>query len=196
MRKSDALAAPFLAIVMAIPAWVCASPDNDVRVIPGGAEVLVRTNETIDSKDARDGQSFSGVIDKDVIDDRGEVAVPKGSDATLTIAKTSVDSATLGLSSITIEGKVYRVASSDVEQDGRDGVGKNKRTAKMVGGGAVLGTVIGAIAGHGKGAAIGAVSGATAGGVTQQMTKGKERIPAETVLHFRLDQSLHFQTKS
>src|SRR5207244_7207406 len=40
-------------------------------------------------------------------------------------------------------------------QKGTEGLGKNKRTAEMVGGGAVLGTLIGAIAGGGKGAAIG-----------------------------------------
>jgi len=62
----------------------------------------------------------------------------------------------------------------------------------MVGGGAALGTLLGALAGGGKGAAIGAIAGAAAGGGVQVLTKGREiRVPAETVLHFRLDQPLH-----
>ena len=64
----------------------------------------------------------------------------------------------------------------------------------MVGGGAVLGTIIGAIAGGGKGAAIGAVVGGAAGAGGEILTKGKEvRVPSESVLNFRLDQDLRLQ---
>ena len=63
------------------------------------------------------------------------------------------------------------------------GIGANRRTATMVGGGAALGTLLGAIAGGGKGAAIGAVAGAVAGGAAQVLTRGKEvNVPAETEL--------------
>ena len=61
----------------------------------------------------------------------------------------------------------------------------------MVGGGAALGALIGAIVGHGKGAAIGAASGGAGGAGVEILVKGKEvRVPAETVLKFRLDQPL------
>jgi len=64
----------------------------------------------------------------------------------------------------------------------------------MVGGGALLGTLLGAIAGGGKGAAIGLLAGAAAGGTAQVLTKGREvRVPAETVLTFRLDQPLNLE---
>jgi outer membrane lipoprotein SlyB len=64
----------------------------------------------------------------------------------------------------------------------------------MVGGGAALGTLLGAIAGGGKGAAIGAVAGAAAGTGVQVLTKGEEiRVPAETVLNFRLDEPLQLR---
>jgi outer membrane lipoprotein SlyB len=86
------------------------------------------------------------------------------------------------------------VSTADIEQRDANGIGKNRRTAEMVGGGAVLGTLLGAIAGGGKGAAIGAVAGAAAGGGVQVLTKGHEiRVPAETVLNFRLDQPLHLR---
>ena len=72
-------------------------------------------------------------------------------------------------------------------QKGRDGVGVNKRTGAITGGGAAIGAIIGAIAGGGKGAAIGAGAGAGAGAVGQILTKGSIKIPAETILTFRLD---------
>jgi len=60
-----------------------------------------------------------------------------------------------------------------------------------VGGGAALGAIIGAIAGGGTGAAVGAASGAAVGTGVQIMTKGQViRIPAETVLEFRLQAPL------
>jgi hypothetical protein len=41
---------------------------------------------------------------------------------------------------------------------------------------------------------VGAAAGAAAGGGVEVATKGKEiRIPAETVLNFRLDQPLHLR---
>ena len=63
-----------------------------------------------------------------------------------------------------------------------------------VGGGAALGTLIGAIAGGGKGAAIGAAIGAGTGLGTEVLTKGKQvRVPAETLLNFKIDQDVRLQ---
>jgi len=79
---------------------------------------------------------------------------------------------------------------------GREGIGKNTRTATMVGGGAVLGTLLGAIAGGGRGAAIGALAGAAAGAGAQVLTRGKKvDVPPETVLTFRLDQPINLQRR-
>jgi outer membrane lipoprotein SlyB len=69
---------------------------------------------------------------------------------------------------------------------------RGARTAKTVGGGAALGTIIGAIAGHGKGAAIGAVAGAAAGAGAEILTKGQRvKIPSETRLTFSLEDAVH-----
>ena len=73
----------------------------------------------------------------------------------------------------------------------RDSIGVNKRTGTYVGGGALLGAIIGGIAGGGKGAAIGAGAGAAAGAGTQVLTRGKNvKVPAESLLTFRLEQPL------
>lgn len=167
------------------------------RSIPAGANILVRTNETIDSKTARSGQVFTAVVDKDVLDQNGNVAIPRGSNAELIIHNVNTGGATsspdleVDLQSVMVNGQRYAVATQSVTKNRSRGLGKNKRTAEMTGGGAALGAVLGAIAGGGHGAVIGAVAGAAAGAGVQVLTKGKEvRIPAETQLSFPLSQPL------
>jgi hypothetical protein len=174
------------------------APSGKSMVVPSGTEISVRTNDIIDSTQAREGQSFSAVIANDVTGASGEVLIPKGADAELVLRQASSGGTTgspeltLDLQSVSTGGHRYEVSSSDLQQGNNRGLGKNKRTATMVGGGAVLGTLLGAIAGGGKGAAIGAASGAAVGGTAQVLTKGKEvKVPAETVLNFKLDQPLH-----
>ena len=168
--------------------------------IKSGTALSVRTNETIDSKNVAVGQTFSAVIAADVLDSSGLVAIPKGSGAQLVIRSSSGGSITsasdlvLDVKSLTVNGTNYIISTGDLDEKSRQGVGANQRTAIMVGGGAVLGTIIGAIAGGGRGAAIGAAVGAGAGVGTEILTKGKEvRIPAETILNFKLDQDLNMQ---
>jgi hypothetical protein len=169
-------------------------------VVPSGTEISVRNNDRIDSSEAAEGDTFSAVIAADVTGASGEVLIPKSADASLVLRRVSGGGTTgspeliLGLQSVTVNGRRYDVSSEDILQSNNQGLGKNKRTATMVGGGAVLGTLLGAIAGGGKGAAIGAVSGAAVGGTAQVLTKGKEiKVPSETVLTFKLDQPLHLE---
>lgn len=173
------------------------APAN-VKLLPAGTDINVRTNVAIDSKKAVEGHRYSAEIADDVRDSQGGVIIPKGSDAELIIRTMSNGGATgtpdvmLDLDSVTINGQRYVVNTTDVQESGKQGLGRNKRTAKMVGGGAALGALIGAIAGHGKGAAIGAAAGAGAGATAQVLTRGKEvHVPAETLLRFRLDTDLN-----
>jgi hypothetical protein len=174
--------------------------DNDWAVLPRGSELLVRTDETINSQNAAEGRTYPASIVQDIADDRGNIVIPRASEARLVVRQVNPGGAVsngnfvLDLESIRVNGREYRVNSADVEARDQSGLGKNKRTAEMVGGGAVLGTLLGAIAGGGKGAAIGAAAGAAAGGGVEVLTKGREiRVPAETVLHFRLEQPLHLR---
>jgi hypothetical protein len=171
--------------------------------VPAGTAISVRTGETIDSTTASPNQRFSANVDDDVKGSAGEVLIPRGSRANLIIrdarngGTTGSSSLVLDLDSVELEGHTYTVSTEDLSQSGNSGIGKNRRTAEMVGGGAVLGTLIGAIAGGGKGAAIGAAVGAAAGGTTQVLTRGKQvKVPAETVLNFQLDQSLLLRSQS
>lgn len=170
------------------------------EVIPVGTELVIRTNEDIDSRNARPDQIFPAQVDEDVVSPSGDVLLPRGTDARLVIRQiTGGGSAgtpelTLDVQSVTIDGHRYRIDTSDLTTKGNSGIGANKRTGQMVGGGAVLGTIIGAIAGGGRGAAIGAVSGAAVGAGAQVMTRGRDvRVPSETKLRFRLDQPVRLR---
>ena len=163
-----------------------------VRTIGTGTSIAVRTNETIDASRS-DGRVFTGVVDQDVTDASGRVAIPRGSNAELIVTKASNRDLTLDLESVTVNGERYAVAANASRLSGgsRDGLGKNRRTAEFVGGGAALGAIIGALAGGGQGAAIGAAAGAGAGAGTQTLTRGQAvRVPAESLLTFRLEQPL------
>src|SRR2546430_2324313 len=146
------------------PSGTQANTVSDLTV-PAGTGVSVRTNEAIDSRNASEGQTYSAIVVDDVKGSSGEILVPKNSDAQLVIRKvatggtTGSPELTLDLNSVTVNGRRYMVSTADVSKKSNSGIGKNKRTAEMVGGGAVLGTLLGAIAGGGKGAVIGAVAG-------------------------------------
>jgi len=163
--------------------------------LASGTEIVVRTSEAIDAKYPSDSRIYTGTVERDVLDNSGRVAIPRGSNAELIMRDVSDDTISVDLESVTVNGQRYSVDSSSESitgtEDKRDGVGANKRTGKYVGGGAVIGSIIGAIAGGGKGAAIGAATGAGAGAIGQTVTRGgKVRLPAESVLTFRLDRGL------
>lgn len=173
---------------------------DDEIIVPSGTQISVRTDEKIDSRSAVEGATYPATIVQDVIDPSGNIVIPRGSPAQLVIRGVN-RGGTLGssnllldLDSIQVNGRNYRVLTREVETSGQNGIGANRRTAEMVGGGAALGTLLGAIAGGGTGAAIGAVAGAAGGAGAEVLTKGRDiRVPAETVLNFRLDRPLHLR---
>jgi hypothetical protein len=174
-----------------------AAVQSRTRVLPAGAEVPVRNEETIDSGKAVEGQTYAAEIAADVRDSDGAVLIPRGSNAQLVIKSATkggrfrgTSDLVLDLVAVSIEGQRYRLDASDISEKGRAGIGANQRTGKFAGGGAALGAIIGAIAGGGKGAAIGAGSGAGAGALAQILTKGSIKVPAESVLTFKLDAPL------
>ena len=166
--------------------------------IPSGTEISVRNDEAIDSSRAVEGQTYAAEVTSDVRDSNGAVVVPMGANAQLVITSLTsggrfrgASDLVIALQSVSIDGQQYAVNTTDLEEKGRQGIGANKRTVEYVGGGAALGAIIGAITGQGKGAAIGAAAGAGGGALTEILTKGSSiKIPAETLMTFRLDQSL------
>jgi hypothetical protein len=173
---------------------------GEPNTIPGGTRLDVRTNEAITSKGG-EGKTYNAQIETDVVGSDGKVLLPKGSPVELVVMETREKKGVrgaglqLGMRSVTVGGQTYLVISEEVSKT--SGLGANQRTAEMVGGGAALGTVIGAAAGGTRGtrgAVIGGLAGAAAGALAQILTQGNEvRIPAETVLQFRLDEPVVLQ---
>jgi hypothetical protein len=178
-----------------VPSGPVSTGSNDPGLIPSGTELVIRTNERVETKAATaQGKVYSAQTARDIVDTSGNVLVPSGSPVELMVVDSSgggtagTPSLDLGVSGITVRGTRYAVDTETERESGRGGVGANRRTATMVGGGALLGTLIGAAAGGGAGAAIGAAIGAAGGGAVQVLTRGNEvRVPAETVMTFRLD---------
>ncbi len=164
---------------------------------PAGTELSVRTVKAIDSRKADEFETFAAIVERPMRDASGRVVVPEGSRAQLIIRRLASSGArgdaemVLDVESIAIDGRWYVVSTVDLEQENDTGIGTNRRTAATIGGGAALGTIIGAIAGGGRGAIIGGAVGAAGGAGVQILTNGRDvRVPAETVLTFKLDERM------
>lgn len=168
------------------------------QMLYSGTTVPVRTTQEINVNNV-DGQVFSAVVDEDVLDSNGRVAIPQGATAELIVRKSENNDLMVDLDSVTVNGQRFAVGAdqstvgtSGTLEGGAKTIGKNKKTATYIGGGALLGAVIGAVAGGGKGAAIGAATGAAAGAGAQIITQGRNvKVPTESLLTFRLAQDLN-----
>jgi hypothetical protein len=169
-------------------------PPPPPLVVPAGTSVVVRMGNTIDTKTANPGDSFTGTLAHSIAVN-GEVAIPAGAG----VAGTVVDSKSPGrfkgegvlsitLTSISVHGVPTTIQSSTYTQSVK---GKGKRTAVMAGGGTGAGALIGGLAGGGKGALIGGLVGAGAGTAGAAFTGNKDlQIPAEAVVTFKLGNSI------
>jgi hypothetical protein len=164
-------------------------------VIPAGTHLRVRLDQDLGSRISQPGQSFAATVADDVVVN-GQTVIPRRA----RVEGTVVDAKALGhfkggaLLSLRLERVhtnwgSYPVATSTMEQAEK---GKGKRTAGFAAGGGAFGAIIGGLAGGGKGAAIGALAGAGAGTAGSAMTGNHEiLLPAETLLTFRLERSIH-----
>src|SRR5262245_22705556 len=108
------------------------------RMIPSGTQLAVRTNEDIRSTEATPGRSVSAVVDRHVLDESGQVVIPRASAARLLVRDMSTGGAVgsrqlmLDLQSVTVDGNTYYVSTEDLRQAGdREGLGRNRRTDEM-----------------------------------------------------------------
>jgi hypothetical protein len=158
--------------------------------IPADTTVTVRMIESVNSETSHAGQTYRASLDEPIYVN-GQQVVPRGADVLTKLVADQQSGKiegrtvlTLAVSTITINGQPMDVTTSDVRTESSS---RGQRSAGVIGGTAVLGTVIGALAGGGKGAAIGAVSGAAVGTGAEVLTSGqKVKIPSETRLTFRL----------
>ena len=162
--------------------------------LPAGTNLVVRMIDGVDSEVNRVGQTFAGSMDQPVVLN-GETIIPRGADVVVKLvdAKESGKLAgraelTLDLMSVKVDGRMVDINTQSVS---RESDSRGQRTAKVAGGGAVLGAIIGGIAGGGKGAVIGVGAGGAAGVGAEEITKGQRvKVPSETRLTFVLDNSI------
>ena len=167
----------------------------EVDTLAPGTEVTVRTDERIDVSSWERGRIYRGEIARDLRATDGDLAFTRGTPVELTVRQVGDHDFVVDLEAILANGRRFMVDTTGQEYDTgrREGVGGNERTAKYVGGGAIIGSIIGAIAGGGKGAAIGAAAGAAGGAGAQVATRGRElHIPPESLLTFRLERPLRY----
>ncbi len=162
--------------------------------LPTGTPITIRTLTAIDTDRNRAGDVFDALIEQPVvwgnqnIFSRGTAVKGRIAYAKESGKLTGQSQLILELTEIVANDKSYLLRTSDYSEAG---VNRGNRTAATVGGTAALGAIIGAIAGGGAGSAVGAASGAAVGTGVQILTKGQTlKIPAETILEFRLQSPL------
>jgi hypothetical protein len=159
--------------------------------LPQGTPLTVRMIDPVDSQVNHIGETFQASIDEPVVVGINQV-IPRGADVVIKLVDdkqsgkiTGKGELTLDLVSVAVNGRVIDVNTQTVTRESSSRTG---RSEKVIGGTAVLGTIIGAIVGGGRGAAIGAASGAGVGTAAQVATKGQRvHIPSETRLTFTLE---------
>jgi hypothetical protein len=191
-RSTDPAMAPAALAPVAANSLAPTHPGGEVT-IPAGQSLLVRMIDGVDSSKNHVGDVFHASLETDLTVGNTIVA-RKGTDVYGRLANAEKSGTFSGkselqleLTRMVIDGKDYPVVSSDYTLQGK---GQGAATAKKVGGIAAAGAIIGAIAGGGKGAAIGAAAGGATGAGVQVLTKGQQvKVPSETLLEFRLQQS-------
>jgi BON domain-containing protein len=168
--------------------------------VPAGTSISIRMVDSLDSETAQAGDTFRATLNAP-IDLGGNIVVPADSDVVGRVIEVHSAGRFKGAALLTIEltrlrynGQSYAITTAPWT---KEIAGRGKGTAAKVGGGAALGAIIGGIAGGGKGAAIGTVVGGGAGATAQGVTKQKQiTLEPETLLTFRLDQSVSVRPAS
>jgi hypothetical protein len=163
-------------------------------IVPYGTVLAVRLTESLSSDLNEKGDTFLASLASPIlVGDR--VVIPEGAGIKGRLVEVQSAGRFSGRPAMVIEVTrlAYNGNSYDLRTDeySKKGSSRNVRSAATIGGGAGLGAILGGILGGGRGAAIGAMIGAGAGTGVQAAGRGAVvRLPAESMLSFRLQSPL------
>ncbi len=177
-----------------------AAPAFRAVTVPAGTVLPVRVTQSLDSDTAHVGDTFSGAIAADIVQD-GLTVLPRGTGVSgqVTGAKDAGHFSGSSMLAIQLTGISKRGQQIAVQTDtfSKEGAGRGKNTAVKTGVGAAAGAVLGGIFGGGKGAAIGAAAGGGTGAGINAVTRGQQvQIPSETVVRFTLASPITVRTST
>lgn len=198
MRKHQAIMMAVLTIVALVSIAPVASAQTKKKtttrrvapLVPIGADLKVRINDTLSSKDSRVGDRFTATVidpsrfDEARISGRVSSIQKSGKVKGHTRMNLAFDSIELrdGRRGV-LHGYVTRVYGDDSgradNEGGIESGSRTNQTIKRTGIGAGVGAIIGGIAGGGKGAAIGLIVGG-AGGAGSLAVKGSKELKIES----------------
>jgi len=158
--------------------------------VPEGTALYVRLDQSLATNQHRSGDGFTATLTQPVqVND--QIVIPEGSQVNGVVVYSKESGRlkgraqmSLALESIEVGDSTYEIATNHIT---RVSGGHKKRNLAIIGGGGVGGAIIGALAAGGKGALIGGPVGAGGGLAVAAITGRKNvRVPAETVMTFRL----------
>lgn len=178
-----------------VPAQPAAKPVT----LPEGTQIVIRTTNTLTTKELKNGERFLATLHQPLVVD-GVTLAAKGAEVEGVVVESDPGGRVKGVAQLGVALRSIQTAAGKVEiQTGAYVTEAKSSVKKDVTRGAIMtgvGAAIGAIAGGGKGAAVGAGVGAGAGTATAVATRGEPAvIPAESVLTFRLKQPVTVTVK-
>lgn len=169
-----------------------AVPAVKLYTVAAGKRIRVRMNETLSSKTATVGDTFTVTVREPVYSTTGAIVIPEGAEIkgrVDTVVKAqkggkpgSIDTSFTEVmlpngSKRAISGSLTELVSDDAKSDNEGTASGDKMKHRKVifyGGGAAGGALLGAAIGGGKGALIGGLLGAGGGFLGERYTKGEE----------------------
>jgi len=173
-------------------------------MLAAGTRVPATANDTISTRSAKAGDSFTATVSQDVKDATGRVVIPAGASVSGTITAAepapnpnSTGKIELAVQSVSVRGVSYSVDASVVAMDTiMKGRGVTKADAAKVAGGAVAGAIVGKLLGKNtKGAVIGGAAGAAAGAAAARASRDIDVvIPKGAAITIKLNAPLTVKT--
>lgn len=179
----------------AAPAPSPAPPKPKTAMISAGTPIVVRTMDTISTKTAQTGATFTASLEQPIVSG-GWVIAPRGATVVGRVTDSDPGGRVSGRARISVQlagitaadGRRIPIATDSVMQEAKSTKGRDVKRGALATG---VGAAIGGIAGGGSGAAIGAGVGAATGVGAAVATRGDPAvIPSETVLRFQLRNSV------